>query len=143
MGQAYRAPKQTVLCIDDDEAILCYEKAMLEKAGYAVLAAASARQGLRLATMCKCDAVVLDYELPGMNGHEVAVEIKRLRPELKVILFSGSEVPMQALALVDAFVPKLEASRQLLPMIAELCSQTHDGAPSEARGFPYERRNGS
>ena len=135
MGQAYRSPKQTILCIDDDAAILRYEKAMLEKAGYAVLAAASAQQGLRLATMCKCNAVLLDYEMPGMNGHEVAVEIKRMLPELKVILLSGSEVPTQALALVDAFVPKLEASRQLLPMIDELCSQAHDEAPRIARGF--------
>ena len=83
--------------------------------------------------MCKCDAVLLDYEMPGMNGHEVAVEIKRVRPELKVILLSGSEIPTQALALVDAFVPKLEASRELLPMIAELCSRPDDGATREAR----------
>ena len=135
MSQAYRSPKHTILCIDDDEAILRYEKAMLEKAGYAVLAAASAQQGLRLATMCKCDAVLLDYEMPGMNGHEVASEIKRIRPELIIILLSGSEVPTQALALVDAFVPKLEASRQLLPMIAELCSQASEGVAIRASRF--------
>jgi CheY-like chemotaxis protein len=129
----YTPSKTTILCIDDDEAILRYEKALLEKSGYAVLAAASSQQGLRLATMCKCDAVLLDYEMPGMNGHEVAVEIKRVRPELKVILLSGSEVPTQALALVDAFVPKLEANQQLLPTIAELCSQGHEGATREAR----------
>jgi len=34
--------------------------------------------------------------------------------------------PTQALALVDAFVPKLEASRQLLPMVAELCSRNQN-----------------
>lgn len=45
-----------------------------------------------------------------MNGQEVASEIKLVKPELAVILLSGREVPMQALALVDAFVPKLEAS---------------------------------
>jgi hypothetical protein len=56
-----------------------------------------------------------------MSGQEVASEIKRVKPELAVILLSGRVVPMQALALVDAFVPKLEASRQLLPIVAELC----------------------
>jgi CheY-like chemotaxis protein len=122
------------LCIDDDEAILCYEKALLERSGYAVLTAASAQQGLRLVRMCKCDAVLLDYQMPGMNGHEVAFEIKRVRPELIVILLSGSEVPAHALALVDAFVPKLEASRQLLPMIAELCSRTYN-AQQRQEGF--------
>jgi len=125
--------KKMILCIDNDQAILRYEKALLERSGYAVLAAASAQQGLRLATMCKCDGVLLDYQIPGVSGHIVAAEIKRVRPELKVILLSGSEVPTQVLALVDAFVPKLEASRELLPMIAERCSQPGDGATREAR----------
>lgn len=115
--------KTTILCIDDDVSILRYEKALLGRAGYEVLTASSARQGLRLATTCKCDAVLLDYEMYGMNGHEVASEIKLVKPELAVIMLSGHEVPMQALALVDAVVPKLEASQQLLPMIAELCGR--------------------
>jgi CheY-like chemotaxis protein len=117
--------KRIILCIDDDEAILSYEKALLERSGYAVLTASSPQRGLRLAATCKCDAVLLDYEMPGMNGDEVALAIKRLRPELLVILLSGSDVPTHALASVDAFVPKLEASRQLLPVIAELYAQTN------------------
>jgi hypothetical protein len=59
-----------------------------------------------------------------MNGHEVASEIKLVKPELAVILLSRREVPSRALALVDAIVPKLEASQQLLPIIAELCSRS-------------------
>ena len=115
--------KKTILCIDDDAAILCYEKALLERSGYAVLTAPSARQGLTLATTCKCDVVLLDYEMPGRNGAEVASEIKLVKPELVVILLSGREVPREALAWVDAFVPKLEASQQLLPVIDDLCSR--------------------
>jgi CheY-like chemotaxis protein len=115
---------KTILCIDDNESILNYEKTLLERAGYAVLTAASADQALRLATMCEIDAVLLDYEMPGMNGDEIALEIKRMRPELRILLLSGSEVPSRALTLVDAFVHKLDASRQLLPMIADLCVRT-------------------
>jgi hypothetical protein len=70
--------------------------------------------------------VLLDYDMPTINGHEVASKIKLVRPELILVLLSGSEVPTQALALVDAFVPKLEASRLLLPMIAELCNRSQD-----------------
>ena len=84
--------------------------------------------------MCKCNAVILDYEMRGMNGDEVAFEIRLMRPELVVILLSGSEVPTQALALVDAFVPKLEASRQLLPMIAELCGR-NQGTGRQPKGI--------
>jgi two-component system NtrC family sensor kinase len=116
--------KKTILCIDDDASILRYEKALLERSGYEVLTAPSGQQGLKLATTCQCDAVVLDYEMYGMNKQEVASEIKLAKPEMVVILLSGREVPMQALALVDAFVPKLEASQQLLSIIADLCNRS-------------------
>jgi signal transduction histidine kinase/DNA-binding response OmpR family regulator len=127
--------KRIILCIDDNQAILRYEKALLQNAGYAVITAESAQQGLSLVTMCECDAVLLDYEMPGMNGNEAAFEIKRVRPELIVIMLSGSEVPTHALEWVDAFVPKVEASQQLLPMIADLCSRTDDAQQKVKEGF--------
>lgn len=123
MGQASRVPLQTILCIDDDDAILRFEKLLLERSGYTVLTASSARQGLRLVSMCECDVVLLDYEIPVMNGHEIAAEIKRVQPKVIVIFVSGCEIPIASLALVDAFVPKLETSKQLLPIIAELCGR--------------------
>jgi hypothetical protein len=47
-----------------------------------------------------------------------------LRPELIVIMVSGSEMPVSAaLTAVDAFIPKLEVIRELLPVIAELCGR--------------------
>jgi len=122
----YPTSKRIILCIDSDEVMLRYEKALLERFGYAVLTATSGQQGLRLGTMCRCDAVLLDYDLPVIDGYEVACEIKRVLPDLILIMVSGSEVPIQALALADAFVPKLEANRQLLPMIADLCARSHD-----------------
>lgn len=121
-----RPSKKTILCIDDDDSILRFEQALLERNGYEVLTAMSGEQGVRLAAMCHCDAVLLDYEMPGMNGREVASEIKLKRPELIIILLSGSAVPTHALALVDAFLLKLDSSRQLLPMIADLCSRNPD-----------------
>ena len=124
-------PRKTILCVDDDDSILRYERALLERSGYAVLTAASAQQGLILAIARKVDAVLLDYRMSGMTGQEVATEIKFVKPELVIILLSGSDVPTQALALVDAFVPKIEASHQLLPMIADLCSRCEKARPRQ------------
>jgi CheY-like chemotaxis protein len=117
----HSVPQKLILCIDDDAAILSYEHTLLERSGYSVITATSAQQGLRFVTACQFDAVLLDYEMPGMNGCDVALEIKRVRPELVVILLSGSAVPTDALSVVDAFVLKLDASRELLPIIAALC----------------------
>jgi hypothetical protein len=97
-----------------DLAILSYEKALLGRSGYSVTTTAPAREGLVLVTTRKFDPVLLDYETPVMNRCDVAVEMKRVQPELAVLLLSASKVPIYALTLVDAFIPKLEASRALL-----------------------------
>jgi len=124
MGQAYRAPKRTILCIDDDSGVLRYERALLERSGYNVLTAVSPEQGLALAMMSRIDAVVLDYHMPGMTGHEVAAAIKSCRPEVLIVMFSSSEIPQETLRLTDAVVHKTDAITELLPTVAHLCGRS-------------------
>jgi DNA-binding NtrC family response regulator len=132
--------KRTILCINYDDSIIRYEKALLERSGYAVLKAESTQQALRLVTMCKCDAVLLDYDMFEMSGCDIGFDIKLVRPELKVVLLSGRPVLMQALASVDAVVPKLEASRQLLPMIADICNRSQDSKGAARQSPEYNRQ---
>ncbi len=113
-----------LLCIDDSQAILDYERAMLERSGYIGVTAASARRGLRLATIFSFDAVLLDYHMPEMNGHQLASEIRRLRPDTPVVMFSGGEIPDETRQLVDAVVPKTDAPSELLPTVTRLCNQS-------------------
>jgi len=125
MSRVYRGPQATrmLLCIDDSQAILEYEKSLFESAGYVVVTAVSAHQGLRLATMFRFDAVLLDYRMPEMNGHEVALEIRRVRPETLVVMFSASDIPAETHKLVDAVIPKTEAVSDLLPTVTRLCNR--------------------
>jgi two-component system, cell cycle sensor histidine kinase and response regulator CckA len=110
-----------LLCIDDDEDVLECEKAFLESFGYTVLTAPSGGKALELASTHSFDVVILDYFMPEMNGQEVAIEMKRLRPQAPIIMLSGAvEVPEQALKLVDAFIAKDRLASQLLPAIAQL-----------------------
>jgi len=122
---AHPISKKVILCVDDDEAILQYEKTLLELSGYAVLTASSGKQALQLVTTSELDVVILDYGMPEMSGHEIALEIRLARPRLPIILLSGSDVPTDVLALVDAFILKIEASRKLVPTIAYLCSRIY------------------
>ena len=115
--------RKTILCIDDDDGVLTYHRALLERRGYEVLTAASGRQGLQIAAGSPVAAVILDYQMPEMNGHEVAVEIKRLRPQLPIVMVSGDAIPEHALHVVDAFVPKNESYSRLLPVIERICDE--------------------
>jgi len=110
-----------VLCIDDDPAILECEQRFLEAFGYRVLTALSGSRGVELASIHSVDVVIVDYCMPEMNGPEVAIEIKRLRPHVPVIMLSGAvDIPEKDLKVVDAFVAKDRLGSQLLPVIAEL-----------------------
>jgi len=105
---AYPALQSAVLlCIDDNEDVLECEKSFLESFGYSVLTAASGSKGLELASKHSVDVVILDYFMPGMNGQEVAIEMRQLRPQAPIIMLSGAvDIPEQALKWVDAFIAK-------------------------------------
>ncbi|MGA7514968.1 MAG: response regulator [Candidatus Sulfotelmatobacter sp.] len=115
------------LCIDDNEDILECEKAFLESFGYTVLTAASGSKGLELASEYSVDVVILDYFMPEMDGQEVAIAMRRLKPLVPIILLTGGvDIPPRTLTLVDALIAKNRLASQLLPAIAQLhgCEST-------------------
>jgi CheY-like chemotaxis protein len=123
MSRAYRGPQRILLCIDDSQAILEYERSLFERSGYIVVTAPTARQGLGFAAMFRFDAVLLDYRASGMNGHQLAFELRHIRPETPVVMFSGSEIPEETRKLVDAVVPKTEAVEELLSTVTRICDR--------------------
>jgi CheY-like chemotaxis protein len=128
--------RTVVLCVDDDEALLVLLQAALMKNGYVVLTAINGCEALTLLSEHRVDAIVLDYSMPGMSGGEVALEVRHTRPEISIILFSGSyDIPASTLAQVDAFVPKGEGLRPLLAVLARLL-QTPGKEQPAVRRFP-------
>jgi CheY-like chemotaxis protein len=118
-----------VLCIDDLESSLRLSRAYLEKHGYRVLTANSGPEGLRMLQAHSVDVLVLDYEMPLMNGEAVAREVRRLYPNLPIVLLSGHQGldGWPVLQLVDAYVPKLELPVRLPTTVAHLL---HSGPPT-------------
>ena len=92
-----------ILCIDDEATGLLVRKMVLQSEGYEVLTALSGPEGLKLfAANPIVEAVVLDYSMPGMNGDQVAAELKRLNPEIKILLLTAYvDLPEGALKWVD------------------------------------------
>ena len=120
-----------LLCIDDSEDVLECEKSFLESFGCTVLTAPNGGQGLELASKYSADVVILDYFMPEMDGQEVAIEMKRLRPQTPIIMLSGTvDVPEQALKWVDAFIAKDCLTTQLLPTIAQLYGCGSNASPA-------------
>ena len=67
-----------VLIIEDNEDNLYLAQFLLEAAGHHVIGARNAKSGIVLAQQPGFDAILLDIQLPDMNGHEVAHKLTTL-----------------------------------------------------------------
>ena len=80
----------TILLVDDDRAVRDVTASMLRDLGYIVLEAGSGGASLDLADRERnIDLVILDFAMPGMNGVEVARQLRARRPNLPVLLITG------------------------------------------------------
>ena len=109
-----------LLCVDDDRDFRQFYKNLLGSCGFEVTVAASGRQALKVFLSRHIDAVVTDLEMPGMTGIELASRLKKLRPELPVLLVSGSKSLKESAKDVDAALAKGTPMPKLLDEIEEL-----------------------
>jgi CheY-like chemotaxis protein len=112
-----------ILCVDDEPTGLMVRKILLERQGYEVITALSGPEGLQLLMAHPVEAVVLDYAMPGMNGDQVAAAMKRLKPEVKILLFSAYvDLPEEALKWVDKRAVKGVSPMSFLEDLQQLLS---------------------
>jgi len=86
-----QAGSGTVLLVEDEEAGRALGRRLLEKAGYQVLTAIDGREAVALFAErhAEIDCVLLDLTMPHMDGGEAFAELRRIQPDVRVILSSG------------------------------------------------------
>ncbi len=85
--------------------------------------AASGAEALRLAEQKDPEIIVLDLEMPGMNGIEAAHELRRISPSAKIIVLTmhtADSAGSHVLEFAHGFVTKVEAGRQLIATVGRL-----------------------
>jgi two-component system, cell cycle sensor histidine kinase and response regulator CckA len=82
-----------ILIIDDEDVVRRTARATLEHFGYTVFEAGDGRDGADLFSRLhdRVSAVLLDLTMPHMDGHDVWNYIRRVRPDMRVIISSGFE----------------------------------------------------
>ena len=86
-----------------------------------MLTASDGQQGIELFDQHDVDLVVLDFYMPGLNGGEVAAELRRRRPDVPIIFLSAYfSLPSDALEKADAFITKGEPPEVLIEKIEQL-----------------------
>ena len=69
--------KKTLLIIEDNAQNFYLMRFLLEKSGFSVMGASTGREGIEMALALKPSAILLDIQLPEMDGYAVAAELKK------------------------------------------------------------------
>lgn len=82
---------ETILLVEDEATILGMTTMMLKNLGYTVLSAASPAEAIRLASAHanRIDLLMTDVVMPGMNGKDLAEDLRSRQPDLKCLFMSG------------------------------------------------------
>jgi len=98
--------------------------AFLSKGFATCIEADSGKEGIEHAQQITPDVIILDFAMPGMNGLQAAVELRKLRPTTPIILFTlYGEGPINAEASkvgINLVVPKTMPPTMLLDKVEEL-----------------------
>lgn len=94
---------ETILFIDDEDIIIDVARDMLEILGYKVFVAQNGEEALRIYEQQKdvIDLVIQDMVMPGMNGADIFKAIKKINPDVRVILASGYVMNKQIAAVME------------------------------------------
>lgn len=94
---------EAILLVDDEEGTIQVEELMLKELGYRVIPALSGKQAVELykEKMVDLDLVALDMIMPEMNGRDTYDALKKINPDVKVLLVSGYSLNKQIEELMD------------------------------------------
>jgi DNA-binding NarL/FixJ family response regulator len=112
-----------LLWVDDSEDMLSLYKSIFERLGFEIWATSSPHDALDAGCLSAIDLAILDYEMPELDGGQLASMIKNRHPQMPVILYSGSLcIPRKANDWVDAICSKGGPRGELLSTIQRLTS---------------------
>lgn len=90
----------TILCIDDEETICFALKALFRTQNWVTCTAGSVTEGLAMFQNCHPDIVLIDYHMPGINGVTGVKLLRKLSPDVPIIVFTIDE----SQEVADAFL---------------------------------------
>ena len=122
---------ETILVVEDEEAVLSMAQRTLERQGYEVLPALSGREGLTLALKHpgEIDMLFCDVAMPDLTGREVAERVKDVRPGIRILMTSGygaRRLTEEGILKGVEFLPKPYSPRDLTARVRQMLGTPPD-----------------
>jgi len=113
-----------ILVVDDNSLVCDSLRRMLEVDGHAVESATSGNVALEILQKERFDLIIVDYQMPGMNGDELAVAIKAVNPNQPVVMITAHPETLTAsgtpLVGVDLVISKPFDLQEVRKAVAKL-----------------------
>jgi DNA-binding NtrC family response regulator len=112
----------TILCIDNDPGILEFHRAVLAGSSYTALTALDGPTAIALTRNNSIDAIVLDFNIAGMDGSAMAQALMKEYPTIPVVVCSGclDDIPEPLKWFADALLEKADDPEALISTIEKL-----------------------
>ena len=94
--------RPVILVVDDESVIADTLTEILNRNGYAAMPAYDGEEALESALLMPPELLISDVVLPGMSGIDLAISVKRVFPDCKILLFSGQAVTSDLLASANS-----------------------------------------
>jgi len=117
---------ETILLVDDEEMIIEVNQEILKTLGYKTMIARSGKEAVEIykSSQEKINMVIMDMIIPGVSGKEFYDNLKKIDPEIKVLLSSGYSVSGQAAEILErgcnGFIQKPFKLKELSVKIREV-----------------------
>ncbi len=121
--------RETILFVDDEEALVELGQEFLATLGYDVICRTSSREALALFRLdpSRFDLVITDHTMPDMTGVQLAKDMLAVRPDIPIILASGFSHDANAdkarEAGIKAFVTKPLTKKEIARTVRKLLDQ--------------------
>jgi DNA-binding response OmpR family regulator len=113
-----------ILCVDDDDHGMASRKEVLESDGHKVWQALSAVEALRVMQTEEIELAIVDYYLANTNGLSLAMELKRLKPALAIVMLSGfGQLPGEGVGIANSWILKGSGPKQLLLAVRSIIAE--------------------
>lgn len=110
-----RGKKYRILMVDDDESLLEIGSLFMEKFGFRVYTSTSGQEALSLISSNKFDAIISDFQMPGMNGLELLKSLRANGYDIPFIMLTGhgsEEIASDALNMEPIITLSKKSMRQ-------------------------------
>lgn len=142
-----KSARAHVLIVEDSSVFREMQSLLLRQAGYAISAHEHPHAALAAAKERAYDLVVVDFELPAMNGEQFMHELRKIRPEIAVVFVSGALTLELAIKLSSQGVAGVFHKPVNPKILLEKINDTISRASAPTRGsnspLPAARRGNS